>query len=99
MGDDEQNLINTMKISEPRKWYLRVETLAREKKWALLQQFVERKKSPIGYMPIVEACVENGSKRYARDYILRLSDPGEKMEWLATLEFWDDAVDVAEKAK
>ncbi len=96
-------------IPDKRFWHVQVRTLAKAKAWEELMKLVggplkpgqssSGKAPPIGYLPFVEACIEQKNYPEAAKYIQRLSDPHEMMEWLCNIGYWKEAAEVAAREK
>jgi hypothetical protein len=102
-GDSKRaaKLKQQFKVDDKRMWQLEVKTLAAAGLWAELFQLVSsyKKAPPIGFLPIVEICVEYGNAQEALKYIEKLSDYREAMEWLCNLNYWREAAELAAKNK
>lgn len=46
-------------MPEKRFWYLKIKALAASGQWEALRQFANEKKSPVGYKPFAQACIEH----------------------------------------
>lgn len=57
-----------------RYWWLRIQSMAHLNDWAELEKFSKSKKSPIGYAPFVDVCLQKGNKLEASKYLPRVSD-------------------------
>ena len=55
-----------------RWWWVKVTALADQRMFTELEQFSKQKKSPIGYMPFLEACVRNNSPENAEKYVPKI---------------------------
>lgn len=88
------------KVSEQRLWHLEVRTLARCHHWTEMAKLTASKKDPpIGFQPFVEACIEEKALVEAVQYIKRLPDAHQRMEWLCAIGYWREAVEVAASEK
>jgi len=67
-----EKLRKNFKVSDKRWWWVKVTALADQRMFAELEQFSKQKKSPIGYMPFLEACVRNNSPENAEKYIPKI---------------------------
>jgi len=61
------------KVTDKRWWWLRVNSLAEQRKFQELEAFSKSKKSPIGYLPFIEACVQNHGSEEVSKYISKVS--------------------------
>jgi len=82
MGDlkEAEKIRIGYKVPDRRYWWLRILTLAEKLNWAELEKFSKSKKSPIGYEPFVEVCLEQDNTREAQKYIPRCPDK-RKVYW------------------
>ena len=56
--NDANRVGKTFKVPEKRFWHIKVKALAKSHQWEELKKFGGEKKSPIGYGPFAEACIE-----------------------------------------
>lgn len=85
-----------LKIPEARFMHIQVRALAKASRFTDLAVLVRGKKTtPIGWLPFVEACMEQNRPEEACTYIERLEEPSEKMTWYIKLGFVDKAAAVA----
>ncbi|GMN54967.1 hypothetical protein TIFTF001_024090 [Ficus carica] len=87
------------KVSEKRWYWLKVFALATIRDWDALEKFSKEKRSPIGFRPFVEACIEADEKGEALKYIPKLADPRERAESYARIGMAKEAADAASQAK
>ena len=79
-------LVSDFGVPDRRVWAVQVRAYASSNQWESLFKLAQSKKySPIGYEPFVEACVEKGNSAEAVKYIVRMSDPGDKIVWFAKI--------------
>lgn len=78
------------KVPDRRYWWLRVKVLAELRDWAELEKFSKSKKSPIGYEPFVDACLENENKFEAAKYMPKVRDE-QKVKYYCKLGMMDEA--------
>lgn len=62
------------KIPERRYWWLRIRGLAEKRNWMELEKLSKSKKSPIGYGPFVDVCLENNNVTEAIKYLPKVSE-------------------------
>lgn len=62
------------RIPERRYWWLRIRSLAKLEEWGELEKLSRSKKSPIGYGPFVDVCLENDNSNEALKYLPRVSE-------------------------
>ncbi|KAG5894092.1 hypothetical protein JTB14_003948 [Gonioctena quinquepunctata] len=85
---------NDFKIPEKRYWWLRIDSLAKQKKWLDLETFSKIKKSPIGYAPFVDACLQNDARREALKYLPKVAEDI-KVKYCIKTGCLEEAADVA----
>ncbi|KAH8407221.1 hypothetical protein KR222_010889 [Zaprionus bogoriensis] len=68
------------KVPDRRFWWMRILTLVERQNWAELEKFSKNKKSPIGYEPFVEVCLQKDNTQEARKYIARCPSK-RKVHW------------------
>ncbi|KAJ8956522.1 hypothetical protein NQ318_019242 [Aromia moschata] len=56
---------NDYKIPDKRYWWLKINHLAQSKDWIELEKFSKLKKSPIGYTPFIDVCLQNDNRQEA----------------------------------
>ncbi|XP_034487688.1 vacuolar protein sorting-associated protein 16 homolog [Drosophila innubila] len=96
MGDikEAEKIKSEYKVPDRRYWWMRILTLAEKLNWAELEKFSKNKKSPIGYEPFVEVCLQQDNTREARKYIPRCPDK-RKMYWYMRANLYEEAIDCA----
>lgn len=67
-------LRSDFRIPERRYWWLRIRSLAELSEWTELERFSKSKKSPIGYGPFVDVCLENENITEAMKYLPRVNE-------------------------
>lgn len=82
MGDikEAEKIKSDYKVPDRRYWWMRILTLAEKLQWMELEKFSKNKKSPIGYEPFVEVCLQQDNIQEARKYISRCPDK-RKVYW------------------
>eukprot|EP01080_Neovahlkampfia_damariscottae_P002897 gene2897-4740_t len=96
---DKKALALKSKFSVPDKryWWLRVKALSKCEYWDELESFAKSKKSPIGYSPFVQVCLDRNNLVEASKYVTKVSDPREKVDFCILLGMWKEAIDAAAK--
>jgi len=94
-----QKIRSDFKVPDKRFWWIVIRGLARAKDWRELEKFSKDKKSPIGYEPFAEVCLEAGRADEAAQYIQKVSDPTQKAELFIKISKWQEAADAAREAK
>lgn len=77
---EAEKIQNSFKVPKNRFWWMRILVLVEQDNWAELEEFAKRTKSPIGYEPFVEACLEKNNTKEARNYIERCPN-NRKVYW------------------
>lgn len=62
------------KIPDRRYWWLKIQSFADTNQWDELEKFARLKKSPIGYAPFVDVCLEKGKNTEALKYLPKVAD-------------------------
>jgi len=87
------------KIPDRRFWWIKIKALAQIRDWASLENFSKEKKSPIGYAPFAQICIEQNAIKEAEKYISRIQDLAQKVDYYIRIGSWMDAAEVAKTAK
>ncbi|RZF45723.1 hypothetical protein LSTR_LSTR005018 [Laodelphax striatellus] len=77
-----------------RYWWLRIECLCELEQWEELEKFSKSKKSPIGYEPFIDACLECGKQLEAQKYMPRVKEEL-KVKYFCKLGMFDEALQYA----
>ncbi|VEN47400.1 unnamed protein product [Callosobruchus maculatus] len=85
---------NEFKIPDKRYWWLRISCLAQQNDWTELEKFSKLKKSPIGYAPFVDVCLDNNNRQEAMKYLPRVSEDC-KVKYFIKVGCLEEAADVA----
>eukprot|EP00298_Acanthocystis_sp_HF-20_P012630 c19984_g1_i1.p1 GENE.c19984_g1_i1~~c19984_g1_i1.p1 ORF type:complete len:376 (-),score=155.53 c19984_g1_i1:331-1401(-) len=93
------DLVKEFKVPEKRLWHLKTKALAHFKKFDELEKFANSKKSPIGYQPFFDACLEQGQTGEAEKYVMKLPDATAKVNAYVKLKKFDHALDIAISSK
>ncbi|XP_078488533.1 vacuolar protein sorting-associated protein 16 homolog [Ciona intestinalis] len=64
-----EHLRKQFKLSDKRWWWLRITALSEQGNFAELENFSKSKKSPIGYYPFVEVCIQHNAYTEVTKYI------------------------------
>lgn len=83
LGDIKQaeKLKSEYKVPDKRYWWLRITVLAESFQWEELEKFSKSKKSPIGYEPFVEVCLQKQNVEEAKKYLPKCRDD-KRIKWL-----------------
>jgi len=92
-------LKSDFKVPDKRFWWIKIKALAHIRDWASLEKFAKEKKSPIGYGPFVQVCLDYNAPKEAEKYIARIQEPAEKAEYYIKIGAWMEAGEVARVAK
>lgn len=76
IGDIKQaeRIKNDYKMPDRRYCWLRIQVLAEKFEWEELEKFSKTKKSPIGFEPFVEVCLQQNKPDIARTYLPKCRD-------------------------
>ncbi|XP_055906009.1 vacuolar protein sorting-associated protein 16 homolog [Eupeodes corollae] len=91
---EAERIKNDYKIPERRYWWMRIQTLSEKGNFVELEKFSKSKKSPIGYEPFVEVCLNMGNVHEARKYIARCRED-KKAKWYIRAGLHEDAAGTA----
>lgn len=61
-----ERLRTELKVPERRWWRLKLKGLSHARNWAALWELGSARRSPIGFQPFADACIEQGAVRSAR---------------------------------
>ncbi|KAG6441802.1 hypothetical protein O3G_MSEX001993 [Manduca sexta] len=86
------------KMPDRRYWWLRILTLAEKGDWQELDRFSKAKKSPVGYEPFVDACLQYNEHDEALKYLPRCKDEI-KVKYYVKAGFYEKAAEVAFEQK
>ncbi|XP_037091632.1 vacuolar protein sorting-associated protein 16 homolog [Pollicipes pollicipes] len=86
------------KISDKRFWWTKLLALAEASQWVELEQFAKSKKSPVGYEPFVDACMEHGNLHEAKKYLARVADD-KKVKYYAKVGNLEEAARIAHEQR
>jgi hypothetical protein len=92
-------LAKEFKVPDKRLWYTRLAAAVAARDWEGLAQLASEKKSPIGYAPFAEACIEANAVEEAKKYIARMSEVEERIEMFVRVKAFKEAAGVAREAK
>lgn len=84
-------------IPDTRYWWVKIRALAQRRDWEGLSRFSKEKKPPIGFVPFVTVCLQQGATNEAAQYIPRISDPHKQVEFLVKIEKFVEAAAIAHK--
>ncbi|XP_060525392.1 vacuolar protein sorting-associated protein 16 homolog isoform X2 [Cylas formicarius] len=89
---------NDFKIPDRRYWWLKISSLASQQKWEELDNFSKLKKSPIGYTPFIDVCLEHDRKDEAMKYLSRVSNDL-KVKYCLKIGNFEEAANIAFQLK
>lgn len=69
-----EKIKNEYKVPDRRFWWLRIQAMAEKSLWPELEKFSKAKKSPIGYEPFVEVCLQHHKVDEAKKYLPKCRD-------------------------
>ncbi|XP_026677997.1 vacuolar protein sorting-associated protein 16 homolog [Diaphorina citri] len=88
------NLRTEYKVPDKRYWWLRIKALGQAEDWVGLDKFSKLKKSPIGYEPFIDVCLEFRNKFEAKKYLPKVREDM-KVKYLVKLDMLDEALQSA----
>ncbi|KAJ1660490.1 Vacuolar protein sorting-associated protein 16 [Dispira simplex] len=83
-------LRHDFKIPDKRFWWIKLRALVAKRDWSELEKLAKVKKSPIGYDPFVEACIQALNPREALKFIPRC-DPAHRANWYLAVHDYGEA--------
>jgi len=87
------------KFPEKHFYYIKIQALAASGQFEALTKFAAEKKSPIGYTPFINACLQHGQTlHHCQQYIARLP-LHERFPFYLQLGAWNQALDVAYRTR
>lgn len=89
-----EQLRKEFKVPDKRFYWLKVRALAESKSWLELDRFSKARKSPIGYEPFFDACLEFDNRIEAEKYVPRVL-PENKVACFVKLGKFEDAAETA----
>ncbi|RZC42147.1 vacuolar protein sorting-associated protein 16 -like protein, partial [Asbolus verrucosus] len=89
---------NDYKIPDKRYWWLKIQSLAHLEDWAELEKFSKVKKSPIGYAPFVDICLQKHKRPEALRYLPKVSEDL-KVKYYIKAECLEEAAKIAFEQK
>ncbi|CAH1109343.1 unnamed protein product [Psylliodes chrysocephalus] len=85
---------NDFKIPDRRYWWLKINSLAKHNDWIELEKFSKLKKSPIGYAPFVDVCLQHDKRQEALKYLPKVSEDI-KVKYCIKAACLEEAADIA----
>eukprot|EP01155_Anaeramoeba_flamelloides_P002331 Anaeramoba_flamelloidesa1057956_34.p1 GENE.a1057956_34~~a1057956_34.p1 ORF type:complete len:112 (-),score=16.48 a1057956_34:191-526(-) len=82
-------------VPNERFWWVKMKALASKHRWKELFDFANNEKSPIGYEPFVDICIQNSVSDQALKYIPKIKEPITKVKYYLKLKKFELAADVA----
>ena len=81
-----------------RFWWIQIRALSKSGKWPVMADLA-KKRSPIGYAPFVEVCIQYRNWIEAEKYVNLISDLPQKAKLLVKLRKVEEAVNIALQLK
>ena len=91
-------MAKTFKVPAKRYWRIKVRALADAEMYDTLAVFAE-KKSPIGYIPFVDACAANKNMHEAANYLTKIKNDEERMRTAMKWGLYEGAFPCAVKLR
>ena len=70
------------KVSDKRFWYIKLLALSDRGEWVALRRFAKERKSPIGYVPFANTCMQKGEKGEAAHYVKMVRDENKQLDFV-----------------
>lgn len=95
--EEAEKLRKEFKISDTSEiwWHLKAKNLAKGHLWEELEKFSKTKKSPIGYEPFVNYCMDSNNVQEAKKYYTKVTVPESKFKCLIRMKQLSEALNVA----
>ncbi|KAM9960253.1 hypothetical protein ACTFIW_009381 [Dictyostelium discoideum] len=94
-----QSIRSEFKVPDKRFWWIKIKALSIMNDWEELMKFSKEKKSPIGYEPFVEVCLDQKNQIEALKYIPKITDILPKIQFYIQIGYFREAADIAFKEK
>ncbi|EGC36173.1 hypothetical protein DICPUDRAFT_32286 [Dictyostelium purpureum] len=98
-GKRANSIKSEFKVPDKRFWWIKIKALSIMCDWEELMKFSKDKKSPIGYEPFVEVCLEQKNQIEALKYIPRITESLPKVQFYIQISYFREAADIAFKEK
>eukprot|EP00162_Nutomonas_longa_P012729 comp21234_c0_seq1/m.45320 comp21234_c0_seq1/g.45320 ORF comp21234_c0_seq1/g.45320 comp21234_c0_seq1/m.45320 type:complete len:848 (+) comp21234_c0_seq1:3-2546(+) len=101
LGKEKQaeKIRDSFKVPDKRFYFIKIKALVHSRLFDQLEKFAVSKKSPVGYAPFAEICIENGHNSEAAKYISMIPNMVERVRYYMQINYLREAADVAVKAK
>ncbi|XP_066993326.2 vacuolar protein sorting-associated protein 16 homolog isoform X1 [Anabrus simplex] len=86
------------KVPDRRYWWLRILNLSEMREWTELDKFAKSKKSPIGYEPFVDVCLQHKNVDEAKRYLPKVKDDL-KVKYYVKAGLYEEASKIAFEQK
>lgn len=88
----QRDMYKQFKLPEKYHFMMCIRALAKQGKWEVVKEYIQMKKPPVTYQFLVDVCMEQGKKDFARDAALKITDYDEKIPILIDIEYWREAI-------
>ncbi|GAM26637.1 hypothetical protein SAMD00019534_098120 [Acytostelium subglobosum LB1] len=101
MGEHKRvaKMLKEFKVSDKRFWWIKIKALSVSRQWEELSLFANEKKSPIGYEPFVEVCLDQSQHVEALKYIPKIQDVVNRCQCYVQVNYFREAAETAFKDK
>lgn len=86
-------------VPDHRYWRIKIKVYGKMQAWEDLDKFSKIKKSPIGYGPFCEVCLEQNNQTEALKYVGRITELRDRVEYCCALGLWKEAIEAAASKK
>ncbi|KAJ2841115.1 Vacuolar protein [Coemansia erecta] len=86
-------------MPENRYYWIKLHALVQRRDWVELARLANAKKSPIGYRPFVDECIQALQYQEAAKYIIRIDDLSQRAQLYLKIGFYHEAAYAASQAK
>lgn len=91
-------LAKEFKVPDKRFWWLKIRSLAEIGDWEELERF-SKEKSPIGYSPFADVCINARNYKEAAKYIRRIKEPSIRTKYFVKIEAFNEAFESAVESR
>jgi len=97
-GKRAKKIRSDFNVPNKRWWWIKIRALAETGRWEALRSFAnpDKQRSPIGYKPFAEVCLQNGNHSEAKYYLQLMPNDEIKVMFYVQLQAWKEALETVE---
>lgn len=92
-------LAKDFKLSDKKMFFIKIRALAEAHQWDALERMGKEKRSPVGWQPFVDVCIEGDNLPLAAEFIGKLPDLRRQAEEYEKIGYMEAAQNAATQAK